>query len=252
MSEAVVFSQCPDDDIRGLTHSLLGVPSEGGGTPMLELPWAYPVEDVRYDPRRSLRNSGGKTFIKSEDVRSYASANDGFDSVSEPVNDRAKLQVPAQGQNVGQMVDGVYPLDTIYFLPAQRHLSAEALPRANQACETTSSKPSQDSPRLARRTTSTSSSSTTPADPSETSPTKQHRESNRIAARKCRQKAKQNISKLQQRERELSQQNRMLLSYVNSLREEILDLKNEILRHSECNSSLIQDYIANAARRQIG
>jgi hypothetical protein len=81
---------------------------------------------------------------------------------------------------------------------------------------------------------------------------KHHRERNRIAARKCRQKAKQSISKLQQRERDLHEQNKVLLSYAASLREEILYLKNEILRHSNCNSSLIQEYIANAARRQMG
>lgn len=80
---------------------------------------------------------------------------------------------------------------------------------------------------------------------------KQHREKNRVAARKCRQKAKDNAVELQRRERELRQQNKMLLGYVGSLREEILDLKDEILRHSDCNSGVIQNYIASAARRQM-
>ncbi|KAI1143278.1 hypothetical protein F5Y05DRAFT_408727 [Hypoxylon sp. FL0543] len=81
-------------------------------------------------------------------------------------------------------------------------------------------------------------------------PTKnrRNRERNRVAAHKCRQKAKQSMSDLQIRERELSQQNRLLQEHAGSLRDEILDLKNEILRHSECNSDIIQNYIAKAAR----
>ncbi|KAI1800423.1 hypothetical protein F4811DRAFT_564796 [Daldinia bambusicola] len=81
-------------------------------------------------------------------------------------------------------------------------------------------------------------------------PTKhrRNRERNRVAAHKCRQKAKQSMSDLQTRERELSQQNRMLQEHAGILRDEILDLKNEILRHSSCDSDIIQNYIARAAR----
>ncbi|KAI1470175.1 uncharacterized protein F4812DRAFT_470139 [Daldinia caldariorum] len=77
---------------------------------------------------------------------------------------------------------------------------------------------------------------------------RRNRERNRVAAHKCRQKAKQSMSELQTRERELSQQNRMLQEHAGSLRDEILDLKNEILRHSSCDSDIIQNYIARAAR----
>lgn len=89
------------------------------------------------------------------------------------------------------------------------------------------------------------------AEEAEEADMKQHREKNRVAARKCRQKAKDNAVELQRRESELRQQNKMLLGYVGSLREEILDLKDEILRHSDCNSGVIQNYIACAARRQM-
>lgn len=58
------------------------------------------------------------------------------------------------------------------------------------------------------------------------------------AAAKCRQKAKQSVSELQSRERELLQQNRFLTAHVGSLREEVLNLKNEILRHSQCDSDV--------------
>ncbi|KAF3062267.1 putative bzip transcription factor protein [Daldinia childiae] len=77
---------------------------------------------------------------------------------------------------------------------------------------------------------------------------RRNRERNRVAAHKCRQKAKQSMSELQIRERELSQQNRILLEHAGSLRDEILDLKNEILKHSNCDSDIIQNYISRAAR----
>ncbi|KAI0391818.1 hypothetical protein F5Y17DRAFT_478317 [Xylariaceae sp. FL0594] len=100
---------------------------------------------------------------------------------------------------------------------------------------------------------SSSTSSTTPPDHSgHVLSTRQHRERNRIAARKCRQKTKQSISELQEHERDLHEKNKILLSHVASLKDEILYLKNEILEHSNCNSPLIQEYITNAARRQLG
>ncbi|KAI2615775.1 hypothetical protein GGS26DRAFT_597116 [Hypomontagnella submonticulosa] len=77
---------------------------------------------------------------------------------------------------------------------------------------------------------------------------RRNRERNRVAAHKCRQKAKHSLSELQAREVELSAQNRMLQDHAVSLRDEILDLKNEILRHSSCDSDIIQNYIVRAAR----
>ena len=47
---------------------------------------------------------------------------------------------------------------------------------------------------------------------------KQHRERKSVAALECRQKAKQDIARLQRRERDLSQQNTVLLGHVGNLR----------------------------------
>lgn len=58
------------------------------------------------------------------------------------------------------------------------------------------------------------------------------------AAAKCRQKSKKSVSELQRREREMLQQNRFLTAAAGSLREEVLGLKNEILRHSRCDSEV--------------
>ncbi|KAI0173360.1 hypothetical protein GGR52DRAFT_382519 [Hypoxylon sp. FL1284] len=78
--------------------------------------------------------------------------------------------------------------------------------------------------------------------------TRRNRERNRVAAHKCRQKAKQSMSNLQERERELQTQNRMLREHADNLHSEVLDLKTEILRHSKCDSEVIQSWIARAAR----
>ncbi|KAI5927655.1 hypothetical protein F4810DRAFT_706399 [Camillea tinctor] len=102
-----------------------------------------------------------------------------------------------------------------------------------------------------RRLDSVSSSGASPAESSASHSTqkcKRDRERNRVAAHKCRQKAKHNVDELQKRERELSQRNKILVDHAGCLREEILGLKTEILRHSSCNSEIIQNYIAKAAR----
>ncbi|KAI1083122.1 hypothetical protein F5B20DRAFT_447427 [Whalleya microplaca] len=74
------------------------------------------------------------------------------------------------------------------------------------------------------------------------------RERNCIAARKCRTKAKQRMTELQERERKESQRNRLLSDYIETLRGEVVELKNEILRHSQCDSEIIQNYIQRAAQ----
>ncbi|KAI1385542.1 uncharacterized protein F4822DRAFT_432395 [Hypoxylon trugodes] len=76
---------------------------------------------------------------------------------------------------------------------------------------------------------------------------KRSRERNRVAARKCRQKAKVNTNELRERERIESQRNQLLSNCVVSLRGEVINLKSEILRHSDCNSKVIRDYIQKAA-----
>ncbi|RYO89304.1 hypothetical protein DL764_008598 [Monosporascus ibericus] len=75
-----------------------------------------------------------------------------------------------------------------------------------------------------------------------------HRERNRIAAHKCRQKNRQNVEELQQQERDLAQQNKYLNAHLNHLKDEVLVLRNEILNHGNCECELIQNYIAETAK----
>ncbi|KAI0876629.1 hypothetical protein GGS24DRAFT_208702 [Hypoxylon argillaceum] len=81
--------------------------------------------------------------------------------------------------------------------------------------------------------------------------TRTKRTRNRLAAAKCRKKAKRGVDELQQKEQDLLRENKMLSAEAGLLREEVLQLKCEILRHSACDNDYIRHYIQNAAG-QIG
>ncbi|KAI0976455.1 hypothetical protein F4678DRAFT_417127 [Xylaria arbuscula] len=84
------------------------------------------------------------------------------------------------------------------------------------------------------------------------SPTpQQKRNRNRLAAAKCRKKAKRGVDELQQRERDLLRENKMLTAQACILREEVLQLKTEILRHNKCDNDFISQYIRKTAK-QVG
>ncbi|KAI2635373.1 hypothetical protein GGS21DRAFT_490036 [Xylaria nigripes] len=235
MNQAILISQRPENDAR-LNLSLLNTPYQRGGPPMLELPWTHPFENVGYGPRRNLRNLGKKaSYVTSPDADRLCVSNDEFGIGLQLGGESEDPSLAAQGRNVGQSLDQVHPMHMAGVIPDHQYPGAEAF------LGTTFSAPGEALP-----------GSMGLADYTERSEIKQHRERNRVAARKCRQKAKKNVADLQRREKDLGRRNRMLLGCVSSLREEILVLKNEILRHSECNSNVIQNYIANAARRQLG
>ncbi|KAL6721824.1 hypothetical protein ACLMJK_000929 [Lecanora helva] len=68
-------------------------------------------------------------------------------------------------------------------------------------------------------------------------------ERNRVAASKCRQKKKEWTQNLENRARELQKNNNLLRLNVESLRQEILFLKSEMLKHSNCDCEGIQSFI---------
>ena len=72
-------------------------------------------------------------------------------------------------------------------------------------------------------------------------------ERNRVAASKCRQKKKEWTSNLENRARELQRQNNELRLMVDSCKEEILFLKGEMLKHTACGCSTIQEYLQSGA-----
>ena len=68
-------------------------------------------------------------------------------------------------------------------------------------------------------------------------------ERNRVAASKCRQKKKEWTQNLEDRGRGLQKDNSNLRILVDSLRQEALFLKGEMLRHSGCECPQINDYL---------
>ncbi|KAF3001788.1 hypothetical protein E8E13_001687 [Curvularia kusanoi] len=76
-------------------------------------------------------------------------------------------------------------------------------------------------------------------------------EKNRLAAEKCRQKRKVYTAGLSAEVSILSTKNESLKAEEVALREELLSLKNEILGHARCGSSIIDGYIAKSAGSQL-
>ncbi|KAI8626065.1 hypothetical protein F5Y19DRAFT_231392 [Xylariaceae sp. FL1651] len=95
------------------------------------------------------------------------------------------------------------------------------------------------------------SSPVSPVSPDEGPATQKKRIRNRLAAVKCRKKAKRGLDELQQRERDLLRENKLLNAQACALRNEVIELKTEILRHSKCDNEVIQKYISHTAE-QIG
>ncbi|TVY62440.1 Transcription factor atf21 [Fusarium oxysporum f. sp. cubense] len=77
-------------------------------------------------------------------------------------------------------------------------------------------------------------------------------ERNRIAATKCRIRKRDEASALASREEALKDQNRYLTVCFDTLTDEIYHLKTQLLRHTNCNCVLIQNYIANEAQKCVG
>ncbi|KAF9773054.1 hypothetical protein IL306_009184 [Fusarium sp. DS 682] len=78
-----------------------------------------------------------------------------------------------------------------------------------------------------------------------------HLERNRLAATKCRHRKRDEALALASREERLADQHRKLSSHFNDLKEELYQLKTEVLRHSDCECAPIQQYIANEAQRAV-
>lgn len=68
-------------------------------------------------------------------------------------------------------------------------------------------------------------------------------ERNRVAASKCRMKKKEWTTDLEARARELQNENTRLHSFALQLRDEVLTLKGECLKHTDCNCARIRDYL---------
>ncbi|ORX95262.1 hypothetical protein K493DRAFT_301562 [Basidiobolus meristosporus CBS 931.73] len=68
-------------------------------------------------------------------------------------------------------------------------------------------------------------------------------ERNRMAASKCRQKKKMWMKELEIRSEEVTNRNKSLHMLVGQLKEEVMQLKGQLLAHRNCNCNVIQQYV---------
>jgi len=74
-------------------------------------------------------------------------------------------------------------------------------------------------------------------------------ERNRMAASKCRQKKKAWIRSLENEAREAQNTGKQLKACIGMLKEEVLVLKNELLKHNACKCPQIRQYLNGEAQR---
>ncbi|KAJ3575484.1 hypothetical protein NPX13_g4017 [Xylaria arbuscula] len=248
MDDANLVGHRPEENGREMIYSLYSAPPEQARSPSMDFTWAHPIANGLHNPRQTLAT---ESWVSRTDVDPSMSSNYDFRNEFELENNPVNSGLFSFDRSMGPPIDSSSPLDRADCAPSEQGFSPQDyFPDSIEARDMTSDDHSPDSSPSARRTASTAATTPMESAPGMTD-LKQHRERNRVAARKCRQKAKQNFTSLQRREKELSQKNKALHNHVGGLRDEILDLKNEILRHSGCNSSVIQNYIANAARSPI-
>lgn len=76
-------------------------------------------------------------------------------------------------------------------------------------------------------------------------------EQNRLAAAKCRDRKRDLASTLNNEVEALKDRHDELSSYLNELRSEVIGLKTEVLRHTDCGCAFIQRYILAAANTTV-
>lgn len=73
-----------------------------------------------------------------------------------------------------------------------------------------------------------------------------------MAAHKCRQRKKEYVQTLEARARDASTTNRQLRMTVAALKEEVLELKNEVLNHATCGFWGIDQYLTQRTGDLVG
>ncbi|KAH8754869.1 hypothetical protein F5883DRAFT_650346 [Diaporthe sp. PMI_573] len=107
--------------------------------------------------------------------------------------------------------------------------------------------------QLQKDTNSNDSNDHSLSEQSNESQLQKHRQSmlkrNSMAARKCRAKTKAAVADLEATEKAMCTEHYRLSTTVTGLREEVLMLKNELLKHGNCDCEIIQQYLTNAAKK---
>lgn len=72
-----------------------------------------------------------------------------------------------------------------------------------------------------------------------------------MAANKCRKRKNDETEDLKVAGDRVEEEHAVLVANAAALRSQVLDLKNELLKHGDCDCELIRTYIENAARRLV-
>ncbi|KAL7908524.1 hypothetical protein GGI35DRAFT_405795 [Trichoderma velutinum] len=86
---------------------------------------------------------------------------------------------------------------------------------------------------------------------SETEKKKQIKQRNRVAASKCRQKKKAKVDELKEIKSSLEARNNDLHMEYQRLRQEIGQVKSDLIHHTECNDSNINRWVENEAKGYV-
>ncbi|KAK0508022.1 hypothetical protein JMJ35_009911 [Cladonia borealis] len=130
-----------------------------------------------------------------------------------------------------------------YHLKAQYQQDAQDDTGGKKRKRNTYTTNESQSPKRARKYASRGASNV--AEPIKTEDVKRSKflERNRVAASKCRQKKKEWTQNLENKARELQKNNSSLRLMVDSLRQEVIFLKGEMLKHNSCSCDQIQKFL---------
>lgn len=86
---------------------------------------------------------------------------------------------------------------------------------------------------------------------SETEKKEQIKQRNRVAASKCRQKKKAKVDELKEIKSSLEARNNDLHMEYQRLRQEISQVKSDLIHHTECNDSNINQWVENKTKGYV-
>ena len=148
-------------------------------------------------------------------------------------------------EKIGRMQTGFSQNSTSQSLHEDPAMSGKRK-RSSTSANDTSTKPSKRSRKSAGRSKAASQSLSEPMNVEDEKRSK-FLERNRVAASKCRQKKKEWTSNLENKARELQASKNQLAVIVTSLKDEVMWLKGEMLKHTGCGCAQIREYLSTAA-----
>lgn len=197
--------------------------------------------------------------LSPPDSGSYSPKNWSFNlQQNTPSNILTDAQILNTREHYGQVTPPDDQNDSESLLEYQLR---EQLHRVDQQDENTSSSKkrkrnspsnvdaSTQPPKRTRKYASRGSNSSDLIDPTKPEDVRRSKflERNRVAASKCRQKKKEWTQNLESRARELQKNNASLRLMLESLRQELLFLKGEMLQHNQCGCIQIQEFLKTGA-----